>query len=92
MSPGPTLSVGPPSTSTVADPLITTNSSSASVSVTTPGVICQIPRICLPSGDSQTTFPVTSGVPETICSGARGSASSSASGMWTTKLWVMAGP
>ncbi len=56
MSPGPTVSVGPSATSIVADPLITTNSSSASVSVTTPGVICQIPRICRPSADSTRPF------------------------------------
>jgi len=78
MSPGPTVSVGPPSTSIVADPLTTTNSSSASVPVTTPGVICQIPWTCLASADSHTTFPVTSGAPETICSGSRGSGASSA--------------
>ncbi len=34
-----------------------------------PRVICQTPRTRRPSADSQTTLPVTSGVPETICSG-----------------------
>lgn len=71
----------PPSISIVARPLTTTKSSFASVSVTTPGVICQMPRTCLPSADSHSTLPVTTGVPETIWPGSSGSVSSSASGM-----------